>query len=840
MFTGTAEAVAFGDTIETVLHLQPDVETIYVYGAPTPTWKHNKQLFIKESQDFSGRVKLEIVEGLDIPKAREHIARVGPRSAVLLTSVYRDEHGELTSFEKSTAEISQAAPVPVYGFWDFQLGSGIVGGKLISGVAQGETAARMTLRLLQGEAISDIPIITESPNRHLFDYQALEQVGLLNAPLPKYSEIINQPISFYGENKGLVWAAIGVITLLSCIIAALVVNILQWKKAQAYLAASEESYRSIFNAANDPIIVLDALTGRIQDVNDAMLKQFGVTYEKALNLTIGEMSDVESGFGEKKAREMLGLALENGRHVFEWRSRRKDGSTFWSEVALRYTAIRGEPRILALVRDITERKQADELFRQTLEFLPVAVAVTSGETVDYVNRKFADMLGYELEDIRDLSMWWPKAYPNEVYRKQALKDWTRAVGDAIAFGKESELLEYQVRCADGSKKDIEFLFLPLGEGGITTFVDVTERNRSNNEVVRQRAILSSVINSVPDLIFYKNLDGLYLGCNQALAEVVGVGVDKVVGKTSLDLFPRLLAESIAERDNMAISSLKTQVHEEIVSYPDGRTVELEIQVTPMIGESGDLIGLAGVGRDVSVRKVAEQKLEQLVSELEDKNAELERFTYTVSHDLKSPIITIAGFVGLLKHDLGNGKVEAAQKGLGRIEQAAHRMAQLLDELLQLSRIGRGDYPMTDVDLGEVAMEAADLAAGRLTASGGHVVIAEDLPVVHADKIRLREVFMNLIDNAAKFTPDGLCPHIEIGVRQESGKQVFFVADNGIGIPTPYKERVFNLFEQLDPKLEGTGIGLALVKRIVAHHNGTIWVESEGEGEGASFCFTLGG
>ncbi len=228
----------------------------------------------------------------------------------------------------------------------------------------------------------------------------------------------------------------------------------------------------------------------------------------------------------------------------------------------------------------------------------------------------------------------------------------------------------------------------------------------------------------------------------------------------------------------------------------------------------------------------------MIGELEDKNAELERFTYTVSHDLKAPLITVKVFVGMLEQDIAAGSSERIKNDMTRITEATDKMQRLLDELLELSRIGRVVNPPVEVSLGELAREAVELIAGEITEFGVEVEISPDLPVVHGDRPRLLEVILNLVDNAVKFMGGQPDPRIEIGVRQEGREKVFYVRDNGIGIDPRYHEKVFDLFDQLDQKIKGTGIGLALVKRIVETHEGRIWIESGGPGQGSTFCFTI--
>jgi len=230
--------------------------------------------------------------------------------------------------------------------------------------------------------------------------------------------------------------------------------------------------------------------------------------------------------------------------------------------------------------------------------------------------------------------------------------------------------------------------------------------------------------------------------------------------------------------------------------------------------------------------------EKLIKELETKNAELERFTYTVSHDLKSPLVTMKGFLGYLEQDIITGNAERLKSDTQRIASAVDKMGQLLNDVLELSRIGRFVNPPEIVLFEELAREAIGWMEDRIQERGVTIMLKPNLPAVYGDKPRLIEVLQNLLDNAAKYIGDQPHPRIEIGCcGEEEGKPLFYVKDNGIGIALEYRERVFGLFNKLDARSEGTGIGLALVKRIIEFHGGRIWVESE-VGKGSIFYFTL--
>lgn len=237
-------------------------------------------------------------------------------------------------------------------------------------------------------------------------------------------------------------------------------------------------------------------------------------------------------------------------------------------------------------------------------------------------------------------------------------------------------------------------------------------------------------------------------------------------------------------------------------------------------------------------KVQRDELAKQKQELENKNRELENFTYTVSHDLKSPLITIQSYAGMIRQDIEAGRLENATGDLTRIEGAAAKMTELLDDLLELSRIGRLMNPALPIDMNRLVNEALKQLAGPIQHRQTEVVVQPELPVAWGDIIRIAEVMQNLLENAIKYMGDQTAPQIEIGVRGEGRENIFFVRDNGLGIDPLYHEKVFGLFNKLDPTSVGTGVGLALVKRIIEVHGGRVWVESEGTGRGACFCFTL--
>lgn len=248
---------------------------------------------------------------------------------------------------------------------------------------------------------------------------------------------------------------------------------------------------------------------------------------------------------------------------------------------------------------------------------------------------------------------------------------------------------------------------------------------------------------------------------------------------------------------------------------------------------GKSLGRRACNRDITMGKWAEQ-------ELHNKNTELERFTYTVSHDLKSPLTTIQSYAGMIKRDLNDGNYARAVSDLGRIEGAADKMTHLLNDLLKLSRLGRMVNESSDIDMNRLVNDCLIQLAGSLMPKQVEIVLQGNLPATCGDEQRLSAVVQNLIENAIKYMGDQVAPRIEIGARVDEKGTVFYVSDNGAGIDPLHHENIFGLFNKLDTGSAGTGVGLALVKRIVEIHGGRVWVESEGISFGSRFCFTLTG
>ena len=366
-----------------------------------------------------------------------------------------------------------------------------------------------------------------------------------------------------------------------------------------------------------------------------------------------------------------------------------------------------------------------------------------------------------------------------------------------------------------------------------------ELRQAQAELEASRARYRRLFEAAKDGILILDAEtGMILDVNPFMVELLGYSHTVFLGKKIWDLgflkdlfANQIRFEELQQREYIRYENLPLETS-------DGRRIEVEfVSYLYLVGQH-KLIQCNV--RDITDRRRAEQALHESSLDLQHKNAELERFLYTASHDLKSPVVTIQTFLGYLVQDMATVDAGRIAKDIDFIRLAANKMARLLDDLLEISRIGRIVRPPARVTLRELADDALAAVAGRIAERGVAVRVDDRDVALYGDRVRLAEVFQNLLDNAGKFMGDQQAPRIEIGVEARAAETAFFVRDNGIGIDPRHQAKVFGLFEKLDPNAEGTGIGLALVKRIVELYGGRIWVESAGLGQGACFYFTLPG
>jgi PAS domain S-box-containing protein len=537
------------------------------------------------------------------------------------------------------------------------------------------------------------------------------------------------------------------------------------------------------------------------------------------------------------------LAGTSSGYQYEHRIKHADGSYRWHSVIGHTVASdeNGKPvRLIGVRMDITEHKRTEETLKESATQLravldatpfPVAMVDVQDNNIEFWSRSALTIFGHVAPTTTE---WYQMAYPDPDYQREVIERWKPCVEQARRSGQVVNTGEYRIACRDGSVRICELYAIFLADKLIVIFNDLTERKRAEEALRGSEAELRAILDSTGDGILAVDRSGeKVIKANRRYAEmwripqsIIDAGDNNALRNSVLnrlsdpDAFLKRVHE-LYDTDIVAVDTL---------FFKDGRIFE----------RHGFPMMLAGavLGRVWSFRDITERKRQE--RELAEKSAELERFTYTVSHDLKSPLVTVKTFLGYLEQDLLNPDTERVKQDVGYMRGAADKMGHLLDELLNLARVGRKMNPPVRVTFQELAQEAVKLVAGRISTSRAEVSVAAAAVVLEGDRPRLVEIWQNLVENACKFMGDQAKPRVEIGVEQRGSETVFFVRDNGVGIEPRYQEKVFSLFEKLNPKIEGTGMGLALVKRVVELYKGRIWVESGGLGQGANFLFTLPG
>lgn len=444
--------------------------------------------------------------------------------------------------------------------------------------------------------------------------------------------------------------------------------------------------------------------------------------------------------------------------------------------------------------------------------------------------------------------WLDALHPDD--RDRATKLWLDAIDTKSLYETE-----YRVRRYDGSYGYFTVRGVPIlsADNSIQEWVgihnDISDRKRAQQALQESFSVLYAVLEGTTDAIFMKDLQGRYVFINSAGADVVGKSAKEIVGKDDTEIFPYEIGLAIRENERKFLASGVNQSYEDIVSYR-GELRTFLAGKTLCRNEQGDVIGIIGIARDISDRKLAEQQIKQLNQDLERRvkertaqleiaNKELEAFSYSVSHDLRAPLRSIDGFSLALLERYGEQLDDKGKHYLQRVRNASQRMGELIDDLLLLARVTRSEMQCQTVNLSEIVQAIAQDLQQAQTERIVKFIVAPQV-TAQGDPRLLKIVFENLLNNAWKFTSKKSDPIIEFGtLSQPDFTTIYFVRDNGAGFDQTYATNLFGAFQRLHTADEfpGTGIGLATVNRIVHRHGGKVWANGAVE-QGATFYFTL--
>jgi PAS domain S-box-containing protein len=629
-------------------------------------------------------------------------------------------------------------------------------------------------------------------------------------------------------------------------------DISERKSVENKLRESEKRYRMLFEYNPLPVLIYERETLQLIDVNEAFLKHYGYNKEQVLSMFLTDLYPEE----QKNPIKELTKNIQGHAYAGEWQHRKADGTLIDILATSHDIDFKNKKCRIAVINDITERNKSDialreseEKYRTLINASIDGIIITKEEKIQFVNNVLMEVAGYKEHELIG------KQFLNFVSlrdREKVKNNYSKRIkGESAPLGYEINAI-----LKNGKELPVEItstVFNFFGEKAELIFVrDITERKEAERKILQNRQELDSIYNTVGDVIFLIRIEEenkfRFVSVNKTFSDVTGLESSLVVGKFVDEVIPEPSLSIAKDNYHKVIQRRSIVRWEETTVYPSGQRTG-EVSVAPVFDLEGKCTHLVGSVHDVTERKMIEDKINMLNLELEDRvrvrtkqleetNDELEAFAYSVSHDLRAPLRAISGFSNLLKEEYYAKFDDEGKEYLADIMTNSERMAKLIDDLLELSRYGRKILEKTNINMKELFVSI--LEEEKEYAINKNIVFnILHFPNTIGDYSLIKQVAVNLLSNAIKYSSKNPEPVIEIGSVIKEKEIVYYVKDNGVGFNMKYVHKLFGVFQRLHnlEEYDGTGVGLAIVKRIINKHGGKVWAESE-QGKGATFYFTL--
>ena len=631
------------------------------------------------------------------------------------------------------------------------------------------------------------------------------------------------------------------------------IDISERKRLEAIVQENEEKFRVLFESTRDAVITTD-VNGHSLDCNQAAVTMFGFQDKECLlKQNPGALSPIQQPDGRDSREgfvEVVRQVMAQGSYFSEWQHQRADGTEFPAEISISLAKMRDRTLLHGVVRDISKRKEAENQlrasetkFRQLIEMAPIPIGLANekGE-ITYLNKRHFQTIGYSIEDVPTMDDWWQRAYPDEAYRSRIRQQWDAAADMAAREHADVEPQEYRVTCKNGTVRDVAISGLMLGTDFLATFLDITKLKQAGEKLRK----LSQAVEYCPSMILITDYLGRVEYANPAWEQITGYRLDEVVGQR-----PSAVRSGVHPREYYAhlwaeITSGRIWRGEFCNRKKNGDLYWESCAIAPVHDDAGTITHFVAVKEDITDQKQAAEDLRQAKEAADSSNRAKSTFLANMSHEIRTPMNAILGFSQLLQRD--QGLSDQQQQQVTTITRSGEHLMEIINDILEMSRIesGRVTLNPSTFDLHQLLDDLERMFALRTQAKNlrFHVERSDDVPrYVMGDEIKLRQVIINLLGNAVKFTPGGGLIVLRVRAIADLDGMLRLhaeVEDSGPGISPEDLPYLFEAFFQTSSgKLVpgGTGLGLPISRKFVNLMGGDLTVNSQ-LGAGSIFRFDV--
>jgi PAS domain S-box-containing protein len=814
-FTGVWAAAQPEKTLETALRLQPGTEHVVVVGGVAPYDRYLEALAKERFRSYESKFDFTYLTDLDMASLLEKLKHLPGHTIVYYTSIMQDAKGSHFIDEtQSVPLVAGASTAAVFVADDVDLGRGTVGGNVFSFAAHGRDVAGIVVRILNGEKPQDIPVV-QGANILLFDWRALRRWGLKESELPVGAIVLNRDPTFWEQYKRYLTAGVLLLLAQALIILGLLWQRMKRRRVEAALVRSNDRLRLAMESGKSVGWEWDLASGRDFWFGDLSV-MFGISSD-SYSGQIGDFYRYVHPEDRQRISNAVTVARQNRTpYAEEFRIVRQDGNArcVVSRGKFEYAQNGKARRMVGLAVDITERKQIEDALkrselrsREQVLQSPVSMIVTRGPRREYevVNLKFTEVFGYSIEDMPDEAHWWALAYPDDSYRETVKAEWQARVGKTVGSHITSEPLEATVRCKDGSSRYVEFHFTSLGDTGLVSFVDLTDRQRAEEALRESEERFRLVANAAPVMIWMAGPDKLCTYFNQPWLTFTGRSILEELGNRWTEGVHAEDLEQCMDTYAKAVDKRESFEREYRLRRHDGEYRWVLDLGVPRFNADGSFAGYIGSCLDVTERKLAEEALSSVSRRLIEAHEEERAW---IARELHDDINQRLALLAVKMEGLGQALPASAAGLRNRLREEIKHVSEIGSEIQGLS------HRLHSSKLEYLGLAAAAASFCRELSGQQKVEVdfrSDDVPKDLSQDISLClfRVLQEALQNAAKHSGS---KRFQVMLSSTSNDIQLTVQDSGVGF-------------DVEEALKGHGLGLTSMKERLKLVDGDLSIDA---------------